>query len=406
MKLGVGGKLLGVHGGISTRGFGVGLGPLSVGSSWGRSHSGLSAEARSVRSTAAPTQNVAPGPAWINVLSLGMDAVFIVGLVRAIRQFRRRAVDPDRQDPARLIYLLIIWGCPVLALGVVAANIAVFDKFGLTALFPAVTLDVVAAVGLIVSALYLWHLAEARRRCSGYVICEASYVDAPHHVKSTMRHIYKSARSVRSGRAYQDRMLGDGELDRLVYSAAERAVLASELSAAVRDLAANAEPDDDAVNHAKEQLGEIRRYLDDVEGSLARAAKTATSLSGRISEPEAARAAQRHAEEMAATAAENRRQARMRLEDATARASSPARVDGSDVEDRVSSVYAGYDEVTRISNDVLYGPVPVAGEDDSKPLAREAVWKVAKSTAAKTRRFSASAFKLGADKLRKRSAER
>lgn len=36
MRLGVGGSFLGVRGGISTRGIGVGLGPFSAGSSWGR----------------------------------------------------------------------------------------------------------------------------------------------------------------------------------------------------------------------------------------------------------------------------------------------------------------------------------------------------------------------------------
>lgn len=35
MRLGIGGGAFGVRGGISTRGFGIGVGPLSAGSSWG-----------------------------------------------------------------------------------------------------------------------------------------------------------------------------------------------------------------------------------------------------------------------------------------------------------------------------------------------------------------------------------
>ena len=174
------------------------------------------------------------GAGW-RVIWAGVGAAYLVSVYQ---QLRRRAVDPDGRDPASRISLMIKWGCPALALAVVVANVVVFSRVGIAALLIVLVLDVGAVLGIAALAMRLWEIAEGRRRQTGYVICEASYVHAPRHIKSSMRRIYRSGRSVRAGRAFCDQMFGDVQLDQLVYSAAQRAVLSSELSEAVRELKA------------------------------------------------------------------------------------------------------------------------------------------------------------------------
>jgi hypothetical protein len=347
--------------------------------------------------------NDSSGGGWASALGVGIGAVYVMHLYRRLRA---RAVDPDGQDPSRILSLLVVWGCPALAVGVLVANIAAFNVVGSEALLPALVLDLVAVVAIVALAIWLWDLADSRRRRTGYVICEASYGDAPRQIKATMRRIYKSARTVRGGTAYQQGMFGAVELDRLVYSAAERAVLSSELCAGMRDLKADARREDhELLETAQQQLADIRVYIEDVEGALTRSADTANRLSASIPAKEVA--AQQAAREAAAAAADRRRHARARVEEASTRASAPTKVAGGDVEDRVSSVYAGYQEASKISNDVLTGPTSsVPNSDaDERPSTRETAWKAAKWTAGKTTKASVAAAKFGADKLKKRSTE-
>lgn len=135
---------------------------------------------------------------------------------------------------------------------------------------------------------------------TGYVVCEADYADAPRHIRSAMWRIFKSALSVRGGSAYQTGIFGDLELDRVVYSAAERAVISSELCAGMRDLG---EAQDGELLDTAEQLADIRRFVLEVEAALKRAAKTASRLSTSLSDCAKERATQQAAQRAAAAAA-------------------------------------------------------------------------------------------------------
>ena len=115
---------------------------------------------------------------WAYLAGAGVGVVYLVVL---IQRFRRRAVDPDRQDPARHIALMAKCGCPALAVAAGAAICIALDQQWIAGPFIVLAAIVLAAAGIIALAIYLWELAEARRIQTRYVIREASYADAPRH---------------------------------------------------------------------------------------------------------------------------------------------------------------------------------------------------------------------------------
>lgn len=348
---------------------------------------------------------------WLTWLGLGAVAIYLV------QRFRRRAVDPDGQDPARHLTMLLKWGCPALAAVIVGASIAVVNIVDIMVLLPLLVADAVLLLGIAALAVYLWDLAEARRRQTGYVICEASYADAPRHIKKAMRRIYSSARSMRGGAAYQTGIFGDMPLEQLVYSAATHAVTSAELTAAIRDLEIDGGPADRAAleeAHRKQQ--EIRTYLQQVEAALARTATSAQALSNHLEQPGRDQAAAVKRQQARVEAAQRRQAALSRLEQATAQANSKTRIDSDVVEDRVTSIHAGYQEAKEVSDAVLKGPTlpPAESTSDAKrPLlsaeakaaAHKRALKATKWTADAATRLSATAAKLAAEKLEKRSDE-
>lgn len=294
---------------------------------------------------------------------------------------------------------MVSWLCFALVVATLIVDVAAFGALGSGALRLVLLFDVVAAVGIAALGAALRDRAESRRHRTGYVICEADYADAPHHIKSAMRRIFKSARAVRGGSAYQTGMFGDLELDRLVYSAAERAVISSELCAGVRDLG---EAQDGELFDTAEQLADIRRYVREVEAALKRAAKTACRLSTSLSDCAKALATQQAAQRAAEAAADRGRLARTRIEQATARDRTATRVAAGDLEDRVSATYEGYREATKISDEVLYGPTPQTRDRDADnwPPTLEAVWEAAKFTATTVGTASVAAANWGTDRIK------
>lgn len=338
---------------------------------------------------------------------MGIGLVFLVHLYRRLRA---RAVDPDRIDPARGLHLLLLWGCPAtLVLVLVIVNVGANQLFESEALLPALILNVLAVGALIAAAIQLWEWIEIRRRETGYVICEGSYIAAPRHIKRSMRRIYKSARTVRDGNAYRQGMLERLELDRLVYSAAERAVISSELSAGTQDLRMDARGDDQQLlDSAEQQLADIREYIEDVEIALKRTAETASRLSASIPDPVKERAEQQAAREAALASEARRRDARARVKEASVRAGAPAKVSSTEVEEHVSAVYSGYREASRISNEILAGEGPLVSNEDEGAERRSTsatAWKVARWTASKATKASSAAAKYSADQIKKRSSE-
>lgn len=93
VRLGFGGKILGVRGGISTKGIGVGAGPFSAGTSWksSRSKSTGSKRATSTRKSAATRKNSQP-PGLLSALA-GL-AVVAGEVVDGIE--RRQQADKER----------------------------------------------------------------------------------------------------------------------------------------------------------------------------------------------------------------------------------------------------------------------------------------------------------------------
>lgn len=330
---------------------------------------------------------------------------------RLYRYRSTRVVQPGGKDPARGTQLLLIFGIPLMLVGGIVGNVWAINLHGVNAVIPAIFFDLIALFVLVWLSIRLWIAMEARRRRTRYVIAEISYPDAPGDVTSAMRRIHKSSRTLRKGRAHAEGMFGDLELDRLVYEAAEQAVISSELSAAARKLkAAQTGEDREALAAASARLAEASRFLREVETSLARAAGTAKQLSADITRPEKERAAQ-------AAKEQRREQARAELDRATIRAElRPTTNGGSDIEERVNAVRAGYDEATGAAEAVLSGhpdvvnqPDLATNEDpaaDSRHAAREAVWKATKFSAGKAAKFSITTAKIATEKIRSEAAKR
>jgi hypothetical protein len=290
---------------------------------------------------------------------------------------------------------------------VAIAALALIARLGPVAIILVVVCALVALLVWATLALVLWSAAEQRRRASRYVICEADYADAPRPIKSTMRRIYRSAQSMRSGRAYQSDMFGDLGLDHLVYSAAEQAILSAELSAATRDLWPDAKSNDRALlDEANAQIQVIKDELAAVEVTLKRSSKTAAKLSESMMAPERQRVAEQAREQAATAAADRRERARSRLEEVNARANMRFDVEYGGVEDKVRAVAAGYEEVRQVAEGILGGNEGSKSRRDEvaedSNTVRDAVFRAAKVTAGKATRFSVATAKAGADKLKNR----
>ncbi len=329
-------------------------------------------------------------------------------LFRIFQRLRHRATHPDMEDPGKQLMHWVQWVALGLAATVVAASVALLTWLGPVAIILVVAALLVAVVVWIIVALGLWSVAEQRRRDARYVICEADYADAPRQIKSTMRRIYRSAQSVRSGPAYQRDMFGDLSLDQVVYSAAERAILSSELAAGARDLRPDATAGDQTLlDGVNKQIGAIKGELATVEAAFKRSGKTAETLSARITEPERQRAAEQARTNAAAAAADRRERARTRLEEVSMRANVTTDLGHVDVEDRIGAVAAGYAEAKQVSDETLNDLNGVKAHEADAPNtsssnARDSVLRVAKFTAGQAAKWSTLAAKAGADKLKNR----
>lgn len=333
---------------------------------------------------------------------------------RVLRQFGRRAVNPDLPDPARnLIRWLQVLTVVVVALIFVVAAL-MFRSMGPIAVVFVLPFALLAFLVALAVAVYLWVFAEGQRRASGYMICEMHYPDASRQIKASMRRIYRSGRSVQIGKAYQDGMFGDVEVDRLVYSAAARAVVSSELTSAIRDLRPDADAEDRAaLEGANSQIKEIADYLADVEAALKQGAAEADELSKQVSEPEQQRERERRAQEKVVMQDDRRQRARSRLDDAKAKAEVLEDVNANEVIERISAVRLGYSEARDVSDSILSPRVEPAGTSTTQASDRagkptdnaptgEAFLRSASASASKVGRLSAAAARAGARKLRER----
>lgn len=361
------------------------------------------------------------------MLNLGIAGFFVY---RIVQQLRGRAVNPDMLDPGRNVK---IWLAALFAAFLCAAlisSIALISQLGAVGAILSIAFVLVAAALTFGLAGLVWLRAEERRRSSGYLLCEAHYPDAPRPIKLSMRSIAQSAQSVRAGRARQDGMFGDVGIGRLAFDAAERAVLSSELSAAVRDLRPGASAEDRlALDRATAQIDDIQRQLRDTDEALKRAAAGANRLSERIAEPVRLRFAEQVVQKVPVKAkgqrqkapvkAQGRRQdARSKLDDVTARATAKGGIDATGVEERIAAVSAGYDDVAELTKRVLQGPrlpgvdvqptPPTAGEPatDIKRVARQSLNKAARSTGKTVARLSGAAVKAAAKKLKEQRDKR
>lgn len=314
-----------------------------------------------------------------------------------------------------------IVGWLTVLIAVVVANKVAFDSNGDDALLPAIWLDILAAIGLVALAVFLWEYVESRRRRSGYVITVVNYMHAPRQVHTSMRRIYSSARSMRRARAYQDGMFGDIELDQLVYSAAEGAVLSSELNDVILGLKdESAQEDRERVAQAKRELEQVRQHLTEVEATLARAARQAKQFSVRLFGPEPARPPRpqqrtQQRPQVGPSPLERRAAARRKADDVAARLVAYNKVDAVGVEERVGGVVAGYEEVEAVVQEVFLGPrlpkpeppvtAPVGDENSGKASsARAAAWRAAKWTARGASKGVVAGTQFGVEKVKKRSS--
>jgi len=344
-------------------------------------------------------------------------------LIRVIQQVRNRATHPNMADPGRRYLMWLPWVLGAVVLLVVVGAVALFATADpvLATIATVIGALVWMAVGLVI-ALWLWLTAEGQRRTQKYVICEAHYAHAPRQIRSAMRRIYALARSVRTGHANQSEIFGDLGLQQLVYTAAQRAIVASEVASSVRDLRPDAMAADRAlIDDANDKIRVIGEELSGVEATLKRASGAADTLSQRIPRPqqplqdpaaERLRAvAERRAEAVAAKDG-RRDRARKRLEDATARAEETPDFGHVDVEERINAVAAGYEEAEQISEKILRGPrLPsdtTEGESNSATdqtggSIRDGFFRAARFTAGKAAKVTADGARLGKDKLKERS---
>jgi len=327
-------------------------------------------------------------------------------LIRKWVQYRRRAVNPDMVDPAPSYRVQWNLALGALTLAVVVLAVAVARAWEGLGLFLSAVLLIAAIVGAVLGYVLIWMAAENRRHATGYVICEAQYLAAPAKIKASMRRIYKSRASLQAGTASECGMLPGAEIDRLVYEAARRALLSAELATAVRELSADARAEDnDALGAANAKLQEIQNELIDVEKRLTRSSAVASKLSQRLAEPEKKRAREDIADRLAAESTQRRSAARARLDEAAARAASlDSKLDAGDVEERISAVHAGYEEVVTLSGGLIGTPDPqpelVKKASAETNEMREDIAKAVKASALKAGKLSGAAAKWGAARIR------
>ena len=132
VRLGFGGKILGVRGGVSNKGFGVGVGPFSAGSSWKSGKSRQSSGRSTGRKSAGqPSQKGSSGLLW----AAAALAAF------AVDHAERRINDAERQGDVEAAHLkddtqstrgplrgLMIFGvCLVVCIAAVMGLVAIFS---------------------------------------------------------------------------------------------------------------------------------------------------------------------------------------------------------------------------------------------------------------------------------------
>lgn len=341
-----------------------------------------------------------------SAVSVGVAVVGGVQLYRVIQRLRHRATHPTMEDPGKdLMHWLQLAAIGLAAISAISI-VGLFVWLGPVAFILAVVIGLVAIVAWAAVGLCLWLAAERRRRAVRYVICEADYADAPRQIKSTMRRIYRSAESVQSSPAHHLEMFGDLSVTDVVYSAAERAILSSELAAGARDLRPDAQASDQTLlDDVNEQIRAIKDELAVVDATFKRSAKSAEKLSQRVSEPERRRATEQAKQTAAAAASDRRERARAHLEEVSLRVKSTPAAASDDVMERIDAVAAGYDEATHVSNRVLNEPSDRADSDsntEAPPASttRDTVAKAAKFTASAAK-WSVSAAKSSTDKFKK-----
>jgi hypothetical protein len=196
--------------------------------------------------------------------------------------------------------------------------------------------------------------AYAQRRKSKYVICELDYRGAPRASKTTMRQIYRSERRLTGSHALQSSVLGEVEVGRLVYSAAEHAVAAADVNRSLRQLKPAADAEDrSAIEDAESALADLQQYLAEVEQALKNAAGTAEATRTEASNPPVFRGRQGplpYAEEAA------RHDVRAKVSESVAASRTKIKVDTAEFTDQVSAMSYGYQESQRISRNALHGP--------------------------------------------------
>ncbi|OZC84414.1 hypothetical protein CH282_14825 [Rhodococcus sp. 06-418-1B] len=285
---------------------------------------------------------------WIGYAAGGVMAVV------SYKQYRARVTDPDRDDPARYLPLLkggLLVLCVVAALGIWGVS----EDF-LLGVVGALAATLVYFVGVIAISFG----ASMRRRSAGYTICEISYASAPQAVKKSMRKIYKSVEAIKSSRGFTGEMFGDLDIDRVAFAAAQRAVLSSELAtAANRSFQANIYSAPNDSQSVEDRQTALLSEITNAERSLARAQSAATKLSFDLDAPVRAADAQkvRDAREL------RREESKNRVETVHSQIDSLAPLDCLAVEERISSVRAGYTEARVIGEQAGRTSIREVGTD-------------------------------------------
>jgi hypothetical protein len=340
---------------------------------------------------------------------LAIVAKPIVRLTQFVRLNRSRISDPDRDPGLAVRSVIVLLGFIFLVsflglLALYAFSMAIAARTD-TAAVIAWTVSGLVGITVCIAASHQVISRGGTLSSSRPAIRLAHYVDAPVGVRKSMRRIYGSARSLRREEAFRRGVIEEKELQRLVYSAGQQAVLSSELSASVRGLRSSSHPADvDAIRDAERRIDEISRYLKDIEERLNRTTASAKKLSAAIVLPEQEQQHERERTQTRAVDELRQHQARQRMVSATldAKPHDPEAV--TLFEEQVAARYIGYQEAAQVSKDALQGPTlhPAHVVADGNSGSGEQVRQLAKSGVRKSSLIASSAVRRGAVRLRKR----
>jgi hypothetical protein len=272
--------------------------------------------------------------------------------------FLRYVTNPDAKDPARA-HVLGTWALPIAAVGLIVAMYALSDSVLLNVLGTIAVLILLA-----VAVLASFVAVERKRRDANYRITAAEFWRSPKSTRQPMRGIFDAAETFTGTSAFATGVIDGRGFHESIYAAARSAVDANAFRAEIE----LSRSDSSLTAELKSAIADIEEKLLCIEADLRVAATESVRLSGRLPAPPPPvypkttarsglpRPSSKTSEEQQRLAREKRIADINARKFATLEMNTLAADAAKNVNDAVSGLAAGYDEVTRISRRVVEGP--------------------------------------------------